>query len=125
MEESFGSFINQNVGLLKEYIDVRLDLIRLQTVRMSSRILSTLVMAFIIVMLSLFILFFLGLTFSAWISMLTGSEIAGYASTAGLFLVLLLLIIALRKPLLQSPMIRLFIHETLHAEEESAQNDHL
>jgi hypothetical protein len=122
MQEHFGGFINENVSLLKEYVEVRLELIKLRTVRMASRTLSILFTGFIIIMLSLFILLFLGLTFSAWISALTGSAIAGYASTAGLYLLLLILVIAFRKPLLQNPLIRIFIAENLKDEEEEHQH---
>ena len=125
MQESFGSFVNENIRLLKEYVEVRMELVKLQGVRMASRTLSMLVIAFIIIMMSLFILLFLGLTFSSWIAAITGSQIAGYASTAGLYLVILLLIIALRRPLLQNPMIRLFISENLKEEEEEHQTDEL
>lgn len=121
MQEQFGAFINENVSLLKEYVEVRLELIKLRTVRMASRTLSILLTGFIIIMLSLFILLFLGLTFSAWISALTGSAIAGYAATAGLYLLLLLLVIVFRKPLLQNPLIRIFIAENLKDEEEEHQ----
>jgi hypothetical protein len=121
MQEHFGGFINENVSLLKEYVEVRLELIKLRTVRMASRTLSILLTGFIIIMLSLFILLFLGLTFSAWINALTGSAIAGYAATAGLYLLLLLLVIAFRKPLLQNPLIRIFIAENMKEEEEAHQ----
>jgi hypothetical protein len=123
MQESFGSFVNENVGLLKEYVEVRIELIKLRAVRMASHTLSILVTAFIIIMLSLFILLFLGLTFSAWITALTGSQVAGYVSTAGLYLILLLLVVALRRPLLQDPLIRIFINENLKDHEEESQND--
>jgi hypothetical protein len=90
---------------------------------MASRTLSILVTAFIITMLSLFILLFLGLTFSAWITALTGSQIAGYVSTAGLYLILLLLVVAFRRPLLQDPMIRVFINENLNDLGDESQTD--
>lgn len=125
MEERFGDYVSENIRLLKEYVEVRLELARLQAVRMASRTLSILLTAFIIVMLSLFILLFLGLTFSAWISALTGSAIAGYAATAGLYFLLLVVVILARKPLLQSPLIRMFIHENLHEPEEETQPDDL
>lgn len=123
MQESFGSFVNETASLLKEYVEVRIELIKLRAVRMASRTLSILVTAFIITMLSLFILLFLGLTFSAWITALTGSQVAGYVSTAGLYLILLLLVVAFRRPLLQDPMIRVFINENLNDQGDESQTD--
>jgi hypothetical protein len=125
MQERFGAYVNETASLLKEYIEVRLELVKLQAVRMASRALSILLTAFIIIMLCLFILLFLGLTFSAWISAVTGSAIAGYAATAGLYLLLMLVVIAARKPLLQNPLIRLFIQENLKEEDEELQHHDL
>lgn len=125
MSDHGGNFISENFALLKEYVELRLELLKLQGVRMASRTLSILVTAFVVSMLALFILLFLGLTFSAWISGLTGSAIAGYAATAGLFLLVLVLVVLLRKPLLQNPLIRLFIQENLHDHGEEPFNEPL
>jgi putative effector of murein hydrolase LrgA (UPF0299 family) len=67
MSEHGSSFLRENFALLKEYVELRLELVKLQGVRMASRTLSILVTAFIVSMLILFILLFLGLTFAAWI----------------------------------------------------------
>ena len=123
MPESFSAFVKENASLLREYVDVRLEIFRLRMVRMASRTLSLVITAFIISMLGLFILLFLGLTFSAWISQLSGSPILGYAATAGLYLVLLILVILLRKPMLQNPLIRVFLSETVEGQIEPAEND--
>jgi hypothetical protein len=123
MSDHGSGFIRENFALLKEYVELRLELVKLQGVRMASRSLSILVTAFVVSMLALFILLFLGLTFSAWISSLTGSVMIGYLSTAGLYLLLLVLVVLLRKPLLQNPLIRLFIRENLHDHGSDPFND--
>jgi hypothetical protein len=125
MSDHGSHFIRENFALFKEYVELRLELVKLQGVRMASRSLSILVTAFVVSMLALFILLFLGLTFSAWISSLTGSVIFGYLATAGAYLLLLILVVLLRKPLLQNPLIRLFIQENLHDHGEDTVNDPL
>jgi hypothetical protein len=44
-------------------------------------------------------------------------------STAGLYLILLLLVVAFRRPLLQDPMIRVFINENLNDLGDESQTD--
>jgi hypothetical protein len=72
----------------------------------------------IVILLSLFILFFLGIAFAWWIADLTGSNVVGFVSAAGLFTFLLILTIIFRRPLFQNPMIRLFINESIPENEE-------
>jgi hypothetical protein len=61
--------------------------------------------------LALLVFLFLGLTFSFWVADITGSLISGFAAGAGLFFILLLLVIIFRKPLFMSPLIKVFIRE--------------
>ena len=122
-KDKFSTFYRDNKDLLKEYIEIRMDLIRLQGVRMLSRSFSLVMVGLIVILLSLFILFFLGIAFAFWISDLTGSNVAGFTSAAGLFALLLILTIIFRRPLFQNPMIRLFINESIPENEEEEETD--
>jgi hypothetical protein len=117
-KDKFSTFYRENKDLLKEYIEIRMDLIRLQGIRMLSRSFSLVMVGLIVILLSLFILFFLGIAFAWWIADLTGSNVVGFVSAAGLFTFLLILTIIFRRPLFQNPMIRLFINESIPENEE-------
>lgn len=117
-KETFSGFIRENRALLKEYLELRMDLFKLQGVRMISRSFSVLVVAVIVALMGLFVLLFLGIAFAWWIAGLTGSNIIGFASAGGLFMLLLILVIVLRRPLFQNPLIRLFIEESVSDPED-------
>jgi hypothetical protein len=118
-KETFFSFFSENKALLKEYIDTRLELIKLQGIRALSQGFSLVMVALIVALLALFVLFFLGMTFAFWIASITGSNIIGFASASGLFALILLLVIAFRRVLFQNPMIRMFIRETMDETEDA------
>jgi hypothetical protein len=118
-QQDFAGFFKENKQLLKEYIDVRAELLKLQAVKILSRSLSLLLVIVIVSFLALFVILFLGMSFAWWIAELTQSNTAGFAAGAGLFVVLLLLVIALRRPLFQNPLIRIFITESVKEMEET------
>ncbi len=118
-KETFFSFFSENKALLKEYIDTRIELIKLQGTRTLSRTFSLVMVALIVALLALFVLFFLGMTFAFWIASETGSNIIGFASASGLFALLLLFVIVFRRVLFQNPMIRMFLRETMDESEDA------
>jgi hypothetical protein len=117
--DDFSTFFRENKALLREYVDIRTELLRLQGIRLLARSFSFLMVGVVVVLMALFILFFLGIAFAYWIASLTGSQIVGFLCAAALFLVVLVLFIALRRVLFQNPLIRLFIRESdSHADED-------
>jgi hypothetical protein len=119
--DDFSNFFRQNKSLLREYLDIRTDLLRLQAIRLMARSFSFLMVGVIIVLMALFILLFLGIAFAFWIASLTGSQILGFLCAAALFLAVLVLFIAMRRVLFQNPLIRLFIRESDTVAEEEIQ----
>jgi len=118
-EKDFSGFFQENKALLKEYLELRFQLIKLQGVRILSRTLSLFIVIITVGIFALFVVLFLGLTFAWWLSEETGSKTLGFAGAAGLFTILLIIVIAFRKPLFQSPLIRMFIHESTKDMEEN------
>lgn len=110
--DDFSTFFRENKALLREYIDLRADLLRLQGIRLLARSFSFLMVGVVVVLMVLFILFFLGIAFAYWIASLTGSQIIGFLCAAALFLLVLVLFIVLRRVIFQNPLIRLFIRES-------------
>ncbi|MBX3238451.1 MAG: hypothetical protein KIT80_06660 [Chitinophagaceae bacterium] len=113
-----GDFFQRNKLLFKEYLEVRLELLKLQGVKLLSKSAGLFTWLMIVLFLVFFILLFLGMMFAWWIAELTQSNIAGFASAAGVFVVLLVICIVFRKKLFQQPIARLIIKETLDDEDE-------
>ncbi|MEY4885570.1 MAG: hypothetical protein RL151_879 [Bacteroidota bacterium] len=125
MEErdDLSGFIRRINRLVREYAELRLGLMKLQAIRTISRLFSMLMVTLTGILMSIFVLFFLGLALSAWVADMTGSTVAGHLAAAGFFLVLLVLGILLRKPLFQAPLIRMFISATSEEPEELGEED--
>lgn len=108
---TFRDFIRENKALLREYVDLRVRLFKLQAVKILSRSLGMLILIWVAGSVILFSIFFLGLAFSAWIAEQTQSAALGHLAAASLFLVLFILCILFRRTLFLNPLIRLFIEE--------------
>jgi len=117
-KETFFSFFSENKALLKDYVDTRLDLIKLQGVRTLSRTISVVMVTFIISLLSLSILLLLNITFAFWIASITGSNIIGFASAAGLLILILIGFIAFGRGMVQNQIIRMIIQDSLDEPED-------
>lgn len=103
---NFGSFMDENKKLFKEYIHTRLDIYRLRLIRIFSKAAGY----FMWVVLSLFLVFliiiFLGLVTGFWFSKITGDYVTGFG-LATLFVIILTGVIAMfRKQLFVNPIIR-------------------
>lgn len=116
--ETFKDFYQENSKLLKEYIDTRLELLRLHSIKTLSRTLSMLILVSLISFMVLFFLLFLVISFSWMMAEVTGSNTLGFLCGGGVFLLIILLAIILRKPLFLNPLIRLFIRTSSNEDEE-------
>ncbi len=114
----FTDFFQKNKVLLKEYLEVRVELLRLQGIKFLSKVAGLFTWLMVILFLVFFILLFLGMMFAWWIAELTNSNIIGFACAAGVFVVLLLICVFARKPLFQKPIARMVIKEVLEEEED-------
>lgn len=110
-------------GAAKEYLDMRMDALKLQLVENLSRVFSRLIS---IVLL----FFFLGIAvafsasaFSWWIADFLGSKIYGDLVTGGLFLFLAFLIYIKRKNLFVDSMIKVFISLFFEAKSNLSEED--
>jgi hypothetical protein len=117
-KETFFSFFSQNKALIKEYIDTKLEILKLQGVRTLSRTISVIMIIFIISLLCLSILLLIGITFAFWIADITGSNIAGFASAAGLFILFLIGFIVFGRGMVQNQIIKRIIQDTMDDTEE-------
>jgi hypothetical protein len=122
-DKSFSSYYSESKGLLKEYVEVRVKLLKLQLIKALSRSLGMMFAMMVVSFFAFLVILFLGFSFSAWIAAETGNMALGYAAGAGLFFIFLLLVIVLRRPLFMNPLIRVFIREMAADLYESEQHE--
>ncbi|MCK7558629.1 hypothetical protein MKQ70_27990 [Chitinophaga sedimenti] len=97
MEDNFSNYFSETGKVAREYVETRLDLIKLQAAGKLSRALGlffSLVMAFLLFFLAIV---FLGMVMGFWIGEMTNSFATGFGCAAGMFILLLILILAFRK----------------------------
>ncbi|MGE8298790.1 hypothetical protein HS960_21710 [Sphingobacterium paramultivorum] len=96
----------------KEYIDSQFKLVKLKTIERSSRLIASLVVDATKLIFTLFVLFFLCLALGFWLGELLGSYSLGFLATAGIFLVIIVLI-RVFEPMLESKFMDLSIRRFL------------
>jgi len=122
MEDNFSNYFNQTGKVAKEYLETRLDLIKLQAAGKLSKALALFFSLILAFLLFFFVIIFLGMVLGFWIGELTHSNTIGFSCSAGLFVFLLLILLIFRKPLVQRPLSNLLIAE-LTSEMNSPEED--
>lgn len=94
---------------LKEYIELRIDLIRLHTAENISRLISKTVTILILGYLLMFILLFLSLATGFFIAEKLESNALGFLCVTGLYFLLLAIFLFLRKQIVERPVIKAIV----------------
>ncbi|MBR0122921.1 MAG: phage holin family protein [Bacteroidales bacterium] len=105
----FSRFVDNNGKIAKDvrsYFSQRYDLLKVELLEKSSRILAVLFSMLVILVCALAVLIYLSFAFISWINASLNSTVAGYLIVALLFLVLLLVIIVFNEKLFLNPIIR-------------------
>ncbi|MHA4809191.1 hypothetical protein ACX0G9_13845 [Flavitalea flava] len=110
--DNLGSFFAENKTLLKEYLETRMEIYRLQSLRIFSK--SAGYFAWIIVSLFLvfLILLFGGVVIGFWFSSLLHSYIKGFGLITLLLIAVFLLLAIFRKNLFVNPVIQSIIQKS-------------
>jgi hypothetical protein len=110
--DNLGAFIAENKTLLKEYLETRLEIYRLQGLRLFAQ--SAGYFAWILLSLFLAFLFLLfgGLMTAYWFSSLFHSYVKGFGLVALLILVVFVLLAIFRKALFVEPVIQSIIQKS-------------
>jgi hypothetical protein len=110
--QNLGSFIAENKNLVKEYLETRMEIYRLQSMRVAAK--SAGMIAWIFLSLLLGFLFFLfgGLMLAYWFAGIFHSYVKGFGVVALLILVVFLLIAAFRRMLFVDPVIQAIIQKS-------------
>jgi hypothetical protein len=118
--DNLGSFFAQNKSLLKEYLETRMEIYRLQSVRLFAQSAGL----FIWVLLSLFLgflfLMFGGMMVAFWFSNMFHSYVKGFGLVTLLILLVFVLLAVFRKVLFVEPVIHSVIQKSKEEEDEHA-----
>jgi uncharacterized membrane protein (DUF485 family) len=117
-QENLHDFYEENRKILTEYLETRVEIVKLTAVRSLSRTLAMLIVISAISFMVLFFLLFLVISFSWMMADVLGSAALGFLSGGGIFLLILVLTVLFRKQLFLNPLIRLFIRTSTEDAEE-------
>jgi len=119
--EKINQTLADTIDNIKEYINLRTELISLIFIEKASKIFSSVFMLIIFLQLLFFALLFLSLAFAAWINSIADSLVLGYLILAGFYLIIGLIIFLSRKKFFVDPMIKGFT-ETVYEKEDDFLN---
>jgi len=107
--ETLGSFTKSNKNLLKKYLQTRLEIFKLSSIRVVSKIMGYLVWLLISTILFFLIAIFAGLTLGFWLSKLLSSYVLGFGIVLICMLALFGFLAMFRKILFVNPFIKMII----------------
>jgi len=116
--DNLGSFFSENKALLKEYLETRMEIYRLQSLRVFSKSAGYFVWMIISLFLAFLILLFSGLAIGYWFSGLLHSYTKGFGLIVLLLIGVFILLVVLRKTLFVDPVIQAIIEKSKEDEEE-------
>ena len=93
---------------VKEYLDMRINALKLQLIEYLSLITAKILFYILFFVLLSIALFFLGSTFSLWIGELLNSQAAGALITASIFLICCLIVFMMRRKIFVDSMVGMF-----------------
>lgn len=117
--DNLGSFIAENKSLLKEYLETRLEIYRLQGLRLFAK--SAGYFAWILLSLFLAFLFLLfgGMMFAFWFSERLHSYVKGFGLVTLIILVVFILLAVFRNAFFVEPVIQTIIQKSKEGEDEN------
>jgi hypothetical protein len=117
--DNLGSFIKETKPLLKEYLETRLEIFRLQAVRIASQSAGYMIWIIISLFILFIILIFSGIVLGCWLSGITGSYTMGFGLTTLIFIAIFALLMIFRNKLFIHPVMQTIIRSSLEEQEES------
>lgn len=117
--ENLGSLLQETKPIIREYLDARMEIFRLQGVRIASKSAGFLIWVIISLFLLFIILIFSGIVLGCWLSSLTNSYTSGFALTTLIFLVIFALLAIFRNALFIRPIMQSVIRSALDEPKET------
>lgn len=110
MNEQLNNELKEAKEELEEYIQARVDLVKLHTAENLSKFFSGMLIKMGLFYLFFFVLLFVSLAGAFWLDRILDTNGAGFLIIAGIYLVFGLIFYALRKKLIEQPIIQAVIH---------------
>jgi hypothetical protein len=110
--DNLGAFISENKALVKEYLETRMEIYRLQSLRVFSKSAGYFAWIIVSLFLAFLIVLFTGIVVGFWFSTLFHSYIEGFGLVTLLLLGLFLLVAIFRKSLFVNPVIQSIIQRS-------------
>jgi hypothetical protein len=107
--DNLSDFLSDSKPLVKEYLEIRLELARLRIVRLLSQAAGFLVWLLVSLFLILLIAIFSGVVLGCWLGAILHSYVWGFGLTTLGMVVLFILLTAFRKALFVNPVIQAII----------------
>lgn len=104
--------------LITEYFDARLKLIKLETFEKIAKVTAVLFSSLVVALLGFFLLFFLSMTAGFYLGKIFDSMALGFLTVTGLYLILFVLVLLMKKDLLENLLIERIISELTKKEGE-------
>jgi hypothetical protein len=121
--DNLGEFFSENKALLKEYMETRMEIYRLQSLRIFSKSAGYFAWIIVSLFLAFLILLFTGFVIGFWFSSLLHSYIEGFGLITILLLVIFLLLAIFRKPLFVNPVVQSIIQRSREEDKDEAAED--
>ncbi len=123
--DNLGEFISENKDLLKEYVETRMEIYRLQSLRIFSKSAGYFAWIMVSIFLAFLIVLFAGFVVGFWFSSLLHSNVEGFGLVTLLLLVIFLLMAIFRKSLFVNPVIQSIIQRSREEDKEAAEGEEL
>jgi hypothetical protein len=117
------SFFTESKDALEKYLQNRLLLVQLQVTEKVSKLMAAMFTGLLIAVLSFFILLFLSIMAGYYFAALTGSTFLGFGVVAAFYLILLIVIIAIRKNVIQKNIINMVIEVMFEKTKDESENE--
>lgn len=108
--ENEDNFFSESKDKLEGYINDRIMLIKLQAVEKTSRLAGVFFTIIILGLMAVFILLFLSLTLAAFLATILGSLYWGYGIVALFYIILAIVVVALRKKVIEKSMTNFLVN---------------
>jgi hypothetical protein len=116
--KNFQEFLDENIPLVKDYVETRSTIYRLKAIRTLSNVFGLLIWLMISAFLFFLVLIFVGLVMGFWFAEMTGSLASGFGIATLLLMTFIVVLALLRKQIFIYPLIRIFI-QTMTSDDQS------
>jgi len=109
-EEEEVNYFKDTKDKVKQHLQQRIMLLRLQATEKISTVASTIITVVVVALIAVFLLIFISITAGYWLADVTGSLTAGFGIVALFYLVVFLFVAFFLRKILQNFFINKFIH---------------